>query len=1478
MMTRPNNLPKLFLMLLTTLVVLSGLSNRFENGAGAADRPETKSNLVLDPMQPAGVNYNHYQKGIIEVKFKEGLKIRLRNGRLVDLDNQALRSQQAVDSLGALSGGEWLRSHAVSEADLDAMRLEGERRSGQILPDLNLYFRLKLPAGLTESEAIAWLSKLDEVENVWLIPKAVPPPLPPDYQDPDDAGNFYQRYLDSATNGGIDARYAWEGGGGRADGIKICDLEYGWNDDHADLPYAPLVTLPPDTDLPDSWFEHGTAVFGVLGGLDNGWGVTGIANEAMLRFAAVDTVGASINIAGAITACRSNLSAGDVILIEQQVSGPNRPANPDDGDQTGLVPAEWYKATYDAITLAVASGIVVVEAAGNGNQNLDSAVYQTGNGGHYPFKSENDSGAIIVGAGAPPNGAGIPVRSRLGFSNYGSTVDLQGWGALVLSTGYGDEYDAEGGNLNYTRFSGTSSASPIVAASAAIVQANYKLKQGGPGTASQVKALLRNTGTTQQGGENIGPLPNLRAAIEDIWDFTPLAAPTISPAGGAYNMPLQVTIDYGPGQDGSNTNLRYTLDGSEPTADSFIFIPEFGDTIYLNYGATVKVKAFQYNAAADRRFESAVAEATYLSTTPKVATPQISPGGGVYNEPHEVTITTSTPGATIRYRTDGRTPSFFYPGTLYTGPFSLSAGTYEIKARAYKDGYYKSDVATTGQVIINPTALPAPTIYPNGGSFAGEATVWIGSTVLGAQIRYTVDGSTPTQSSPQFVAPFVITQPTTVKARVYVDGYTESAVTTASFAITQQVNAPAISPNGGSHNNSVLVSLSTTTPGATIRYTTNGGEPTSFSPQYSGSFSLDVGLHTVKAKAFLAGATSSDTAVAEFTVVDTTAPAVADPILQPFSTQYFVEPFSITMHTDTAGASIYYTIATDGLPADPTQADTLYTGPVEINTNGNYYVKAKAFKAGLTDSGVIQSGQLSLSDAAGTTQIPTIWPNGGTFTNTLQITFTAGSFEVIFYTKDGSEPVSVPPVTPPTAQYFQGSSGPVSIFGSTTIRAKAYRLLFASGGEATADFTLVCDKPTISPASGVFITTATISMTTATSNGKIYYTTDGSEPTESDPLYTAPVQFGPGDYSLRAKCFRTNFEPSETTLSAIVVNPTPTAPAILSQPISQTVVAGTAVTFTALVTGTPDPALQWQRDGIDLAGEIEPQLVIPAAQPADVGLYRLLAQNSQGVVTSTEALLTIIAPALEIDKAGPASVAAGETITYTLTVTNSGTATATNLIITDSVPTGATYLGGGSFDGAVVSWTVASLAPQTVISRTFTVTAVQSILNDSYGVTADGGFTALGQTVVGTGVGQIVPPGGGTITPATGVTITVPSGAFDDTVIIIYIPQGITNTGSLSQVGVFYEILLTYLDGSPAQLQPGQRYTITVGYDQADVPLGVDETGLALYYWDGNAWLKEETSQVDSAANMVSASPDHASLWAILVKIEQVNYLPLILK
>src|SRR2546430_12551242 len=82
-----------------------------------------------------------------------------------------------------------------------------------------------------------------------------------------------------------------------------------------------------------------------------------------------------------------------------------------------------------------------------------------------------------------------------------------------------------------------------------------------------------------------------------------------------------------------------------------------------------------------------MASGTY---TIQAATPALSPGGGTFTSSVTVTLTDSTPGATIYYTTDGSTPTT--ASAAYTGPITVTT-TQTIKAIAVASGYTTSAVA-----------------------------------------------------------------------------------------------------------------------------------------------------------------------------------------------------------------------------------------------------------------------------------------------------------------------------------------------------------------------------------------------------------------------------------------------------------------------------------------------------------------------------------------------------------------------------------------------------------------------------------------------------------------------------------------------------------------------------------------------------------------------------------------------------------------
>jgi subtilisin family serine protease len=419
-----------------------------------------------------------------------------------------------------------------NEERVIARAASGAAETGRGGPDLSVFYKVEAPAAQLQALANR-LARLNSVEAAYVKPPAEPPMInedtPPDPNDaPPVTPNFAasQIYLGAAP-AGIEALWAHTQQGGKGNGIRIIDIEGAWRFDHEDLTQVQGGVVGGTQSADIGWRNHGTAVIGVFGGDENGIGVTGISPASNTR--AISIFGAGQGSAKAIRDAADLLNAGEIILIELHRPGPRHNFE-QRNDQLGYIAVEWWEDDWAAIRYATNKGVIVVEAAGNGAENLDDPIYSVRPAGFpaawtNPFNRANrDSAAIVVGAGAPPPGTHGrdhgPDRSRLGFSNYGALVDVQGWGREVTTTGYGVLQGGGDERLWYTdQFSGTSSSSPVVVGSVACVQGNRLARGLALYTPAQMRNRLRTTGSPQTDApgrpatQRIGNRPNLKSLI-----------------------------------------------------------------------------------------------------------------------------------------------------------------------------------------------------------------------------------------------------------------------------------------------------------------------------------------------------------------------------------------------------------------------------------------------------------------------------------------------------------------------------------------------------------------------------------------------------------------------------------------------------------------------------------------------------------------------------------------------------------------------------------------------------------------------------------------------------------------------------------------------------------------------------------------------------------------------------------------------------
>lgn len=301
-----------------------------------------------------------------------------------------------------------------------------------------------------------------------------PPPSPP--LDPGFPGQTYLRNPDDHPHG-IGAVSAWEKPGGDGAGVAAVVFD---QCDPTDLDLPPLT--PFLLGVPGRDETHSREVMGIIAARrDNPeGGCVGIAYKASYRFASPwrtrqqtprlrSTVNDIIRVAAAMT-------AGDVLLLELQIGEPK-------------LPLEIDGRFREAIRHITASGITVVQTAGNGNQDLTNRI-----------PASPDSGSILVAASSLAN-------TRMGSSNHGPRVNCFALGESVATLPFFG---------SHTNSSGTSAAAAIVAGAAISLQGIFKHKHPGAVLVPQVlREKMVSTGTPAAFGDavRIGSKPHLPAAI-----------------------------------------------------------------------------------------------------------------------------------------------------------------------------------------------------------------------------------------------------------------------------------------------------------------------------------------------------------------------------------------------------------------------------------------------------------------------------------------------------------------------------------------------------------------------------------------------------------------------------------------------------------------------------------------------------------------------------------------------------------------------------------------------------------------------------------------------------------------------------------------------------------------------------------------------------------------------------------------------------
>jgi hypothetical protein len=493
-----------------------------------AQGPEARQPLENVPLEalfhadvlPQGEAPSHR----LVIKFVDAARVRAEAGELTSLGEHELAAVNAIASEHQLAF-----ARLIDLPDEALLELEGRAAllSGKQQADLAGIVRVEIAAEHADDpshleDVGRALRVLPIVEYAYIETLFIPPPGDIAPTTPNLSG--FQTYR--LGNPGMDVNYAWSLDA-RGAGVRLSDCEYGWRATHEDLNDIDLHLEPGqiiEPALPADWREHGTAAIGVTSSVANSYGCSGTVIDAdVYTFPEWTTVGPRrvACVASAISAS----AEGDVVQLEMQAVGPGG----------GFAPAEVDPSLFLVVQTGTNAGVLVVGASGNGLQDLDSAPYAA-------WMGWGDSGAILVGGGVPNI-----VHNHDLLSSYGSRVNLHGWGFGVFTLGYGT-YATYGGDENQRyvdSFAGTSAATPFVSGAAVALQGKFKELTGGVLTPLEIREHLIATGIPQGAGPNVGPLPDMREALDALFgpEITNYCVSTPNSSGSAAVMSASGTAD-----------------------------------------------------------------------------------------------------------------------------------------------------------------------------------------------------------------------------------------------------------------------------------------------------------------------------------------------------------------------------------------------------------------------------------------------------------------------------------------------------------------------------------------------------------------------------------------------------------------------------------------------------------------------------------------------------------------------------------------------------------------------------------------------------------------------------------------------------------------------------------------------------------------------------------------------------------------------
>jgi FtsP/CotA-like multicopper oxidase with cupredoxin domain len=549
--------------------------------------------------------------------------------------------------------------------------------------------------------------------------------------------------------------------------------------------------------------------------------------------------------------------------------------------------------------------------------------------------------------------------------------------------------------------------------------------------------------------------------------------------------------------------IKYTLDGSDPTTSATAIT--YNGSFYI--AATTPVRYFATDPAGNAEVPKS---GLYTITSSVIAATVTINGGAIYANSPNVNLGIAATGVNKM--------SFSNNGTTFSVPETYASS--RIWALSPGDGsktVYVKFFDTTNNISYDPviaqivldTTAPATAISPASGIFINPINVALTASEPGSTILFTLDGSDPTASgtAATYTSPINISATTMVTYFARDAAGNAEAVKSSNYIIhSADLTVNTFNINGGAptattKNVTLAIDATDAMTVTKMRFSNDGVNYTADEPyaiSKSWMLSTGDGVKTVFVR-FTDGANMLYDPVTAQIVLDTVAPATS---ITP-APAIFISPVTIALTANETGSTIKYTL--DGSDPATSATSTIYSAPINISatTAIKYFARDAAGNAE-----AVKSGTYTIHDADLTVNTFTI--NSGSATTTspnVVITIDAIDAMTVVKMRFSNDGVNF------SADETYATSKNWVLSNGDGVKTVFVRFTDGAGqlyNPVTTQIILdtVAPATSITPAPGVYISTVNAILTANESGSTIRYTLDGTDPTLSSPVYSAPIAIG----------------------------------------------------------------------------------------------------------------------------------------------------------------------------------------------------------------------------------------------------------------------------------------------------------------------------------------------------------------------------------